>query len=80
MQVELDGQECLHRNIWMKKVKQKPPHLLHKWTVQRNPAQLGSLDQGGLCHLYVSTEAKFLRNGHGSDHQEQPSASQKVLK
>ena len=32
----------------------KPPHLLCKWTVQRKPAELGNLDQGGICYLYIS--------------------------
>ena len=54
--------------------------MLRKWTVQREPAQLGSLDQGGICDLYVSAEVKLLRNGRGSDHQERPSASEEVLK
>ena len=40
----------------------KPSHLLRKWTVQGKPAQLGSLDQGGICNLYVSAEVKLLRN------------------
>ena len=64
-----------------KKAKQKkPPHLLRKWTVQRKPAELGSIDQGGICNLYVGAEVKLLRNSRGSDHQERPSASEKVLK
>ena len=58
----------------------KPSYLLHKWTVQRKPAQLGSADQGGICDLYVSSQVKLLRDRRGSDHQERPSASEKVLK
>ena len=58
----------------------KPSYLLLKWTVQGKPAQLGSLDQGGICYLYVSAEVKLLCNRCGSDHQERPSASEKVLK
>ena len=48
----------------------KPSHLLRKWTVPRKPAQLGSLDQGSICDLYVGAEVKLLRHGCGSDHQE----------
>ena len=55
-----------------KRQSKKPSHLLRKWTVQRKPAQLGSLDKGGICDLYVSAEVKLLRDGRGvtirSDH------------
>ena len=54
--------------------------MLCKWTVQRKPTQLGSADQGGICDLYVSLQVKLLRDGRGSNHQKQPSASEKVLK
>ena len=51
------------RTSGRKRQSKKPPHLLRKSTVQRKPAQLGSLDQGGICDLYVSAEVKLLHNG-----------------
>ena len=68
------------RTSGRKRQGKKPSHMLRKWTVQRKPTQLGSPNQGGICDLYVSSEVKLLRNGRGSDHQERPSASEKVLK
>ena len=68
------------RTSGRKRQNKKPSYLLRKWTVQGKPAQLGSLDQGGIRHLYVSTQVKLLRNGCGSDHQKRPSTSEEVLK
>ena len=58
----------------------KPPHLLRKWTVQRKPVQLGSLDQGGICRpcqvraqgkvkearLLLTCNPLFIYNGAGT--------------
>ena len=48
------------RTSGRKRKNKKPSHLLRKWTVQRKPTELGSLDQGGICDLYVSAEVKLL--------------------
>ena len=57
------------RTFVQKRQNKESPHLLHKWTVQRKPAQLGSPDKRGIYDLYVSLAVKLLRNRCGSDHQ-----------
>ena len=46
----------------------EPSYLLRQWPVSWKPAQLGSIDKGSLCHLYVHKE--FLHNRCRCYHQE----------
>ena len=79
MQAELVGQEYSCKNTQMEKKNQKIT-LFVMWPVLWKSTQLGSLDEGSLCYLYVHKKTELLRDRCRCYHQKLSLATEEIFK